>query len=85
MIMGKIFGLVLGLVIMFFFITTPVSPGGKVDCYDRWNNKIIGAECYSEPAEEYMPTFMYIGGVFLFLFSLTLGHFLDRSIEGGYL
>ncbi len=58
------------------FITAPEYKYEKVDCFDRFSNKIIGATCENNALESHYATFFLIA--FLFSGLLILNYSIGR-------
>ncbi len=77
--MTKWFGsltIFLGIVILFLAFSTFYVvdyEGGEVDCFDEFNNRIIGLTCYEEPTTPYdlIPPVLVLS--FIGIIFITLG------------
>lgn len=74
-----ILGLILGGVIIYEGLTTDYSTK-IVDCFDRWDNKIIGETCLDEYefGEEY---FLFILGIFSIVSFFVMGLLMNQIEE----
>ncbi len=79
-IVGMVFFLILSSIGIGFYLDNPEGGNEKVDCYDRYNNKINGATCTRNVPD---PLFALIGsvslGFVLLIFSFFLAHRLDET------
>jgi len=57
---------------IFLYVTTAQTLTEKVDCYDRWNNKIIGQTCLEESLEGQGDMLIYLSTALIIIGLLTL-------------
>ena len=55
----------------------------KIDCFDRYGNKILDQVCLQEPMADSEKVFLMVIGFFILMLFSLMGHIMDRPFFGG--